>query len=199
MQGPAGGLSQQAAEAEGSLTPEARGRVGAALTTTGRVGTARRPGSGKRDEKVQRAVNQWWNPRKRETPAPTWWMWAGQQRTTTLLPGGRLQHGAVPAVLGGHGESLRRTRGEAAGEELGTALVDRSMVNVGTLPGSPSPLASQAGGGQARRRLLTLGGDGVPVVVGGRESRPHASHGRGHGEGGQRVRSGGTGRPGGRR
>jgi hypothetical protein len=166
--------------------------VGAALTTTGRVGTARRPGSGKRDEKVQREVNQWWNPRKRETPAPTWWMWAGQQRATTLLPGGRLQHRVEPAVSGGHGESLRRTRGEAAGEELGTALVDRSMVNVGTLSGSPFPMASQAGGGQARRRLMSLGGGGVLVVVGGRESRPQ-------GEGGQRVRSDGTGRPGGRR
>jgi L-alanine-DL-glutamate epimerase-like enolase superfamily enzyme len=105
MKGPAGGLSQQATEAEGSLTPETRGRVGAALTTTGRVGTARRPGSGKQDEKVQRAVNQWWNPRKLGTPAPTWWMWAGQQRATTLLPGGRLQHGVVPAVLEATGKA----------------------------------------------------------------------------------------------
>jgi hypothetical protein len=109
--------------------------VGAALTTTGRAGTARRPGSGKRDEKVQREVNQWWNPRKRETPAPTWWMWAGQQRATTLPPGGRLHHG-TPAVGGGHGEGLRRSRGEAAGEELGTALVNRLMVNVWSAPSS---------------------------------------------------------------
>jgi hypothetical protein len=46
------GLSQQAGEAGGSLTLEAQGRVGAAPTTTGRVGTARRPGSGKQDEQV---------------------------------------------------------------------------------------------------------------------------------------------------
>jgi hypothetical protein len=39
-------------EAEGSLTLESQGKVGAALTTTGRTGTARRSGSGKRDEKV---------------------------------------------------------------------------------------------------------------------------------------------------
>jgi hypothetical protein len=40
------GLSQQAREDEGSLTLEMQGRVGAALTTTGQAGTARRPGSG---------------------------------------------------------------------------------------------------------------------------------------------------------
>ncbi len=57
MEGPAAGLSQQAGEAEGSLTVETRGRVGAALTTTGRAGTARRPGSGKQDEQVD-ARNQ---------------------------------------------------------------------------------------------------------------------------------------------
>jgi hypothetical protein len=39
-------LSQQAGEAGGSLILEAQGRVGAALTTTERAGTARRPGSG---------------------------------------------------------------------------------------------------------------------------------------------------------
>jgi transposase len=37
-------------EAEGSLTVETHGRVGAALTTTGRAGTARRCGSGEQDE-----------------------------------------------------------------------------------------------------------------------------------------------------
>ncbi len=34
------------------MTLESQGWVGAALTTTGRVGTARRPGSGKRDDEV---------------------------------------------------------------------------------------------------------------------------------------------------
>ena len=66
------------------------------------------------------------------------------------------------------------------------------MVNVGTVLGPPSPPAGQAGGGQARRRLMVVGWDGAPVVVRGRESRPH-------GEGGQRVRSRGAGMPGGRR
>ena len=46
--------------------------------------------------------------------------------------------------------------------------------------------------GQDRRRLMTRQWDGVLVVVGGRESRPQ-------GEGGQRVRSGRVGTPGGRR
>jgi hypothetical protein len=41
--------------------------VGAALTTTGRVGTARRPGSGKRDGKVYECRNQWSNPLKART------------------------------------------------------------------------------------------------------------------------------------
>ena len=46
---------------------ETQGRVGAAPTTTGRAGTARRPGSGKQDGKVQGELNQWWNPRKRHS------------------------------------------------------------------------------------------------------------------------------------
>jgi hypothetical protein len=67
VKGPACGLSQQAAEAGGSLTLEAQGWVGAASTTTGRVGTARRPGSGKRDGEVYECRNQWWNPLKSGT------------------------------------------------------------------------------------------------------------------------------------
>ena len=172
---------------------ETQGRVGAAPTTTGRAGTARRPGSGKQDGKVQGELNQWWNPRKRHSGpnladlgrAATH---ARRREPTT----GDSVVGVIPAFAERREEGLRRTRGEVAGEELGTAPVDRTMVNVGTIPGLPSPPANQAGGGQARRRLTTLGWGGVPVVVGGRESRPH-------GEGGQRVRSAGTGMPGGRR
>ena len=83
---------------------------------------------------------------------------------------------------GGHEESLRRTRGEAAGEKLGTNPVDRFMVNVGTIVGLALP-AAQPG----RRRAGPPSADGPrwgggSVVVRGRESRLH-------GEGSQRVRS----------
>jgi len=93
---------------------------------------------------------------------------------------------------GGHTECLRRRCGEAAGAQLGVSPVDRRVVNVGTILGSPSPPPSQGGGGQVRRRLMTSGWDGALVVVRGRESRPH-------GEGGQRVRRPMCGMPGGRR
>jgi hypothetical protein len=46
------GCRSSLAEAEDSLIRETPGRWGAVLTTRGRVGTARRRGSGKRDEKV---------------------------------------------------------------------------------------------------------------------------------------------------
>src|SRR6266511_3534308 len=79
MKGPTCGPSQRPAEAESSLTPEARGRAGAALTTPGRSGTTRRAGSGKRDGKVYECRNQRWNPLKRTTgPQPGGWG-AGQQ------------------------------------------------------------------------------------------------------------------------
>ena len=45
---------------------DAHGGAGAALTTTGRAGTARRCGSGKQDEKVHER-NQWLKPRKSST------------------------------------------------------------------------------------------------------------------------------------
>jgi hypothetical protein len=71
MRGPASDLSQQAGEAEGSLTLGAQGRAGAALTTTRQAGTARQLGLGKRDGKVYERRNQWWNLRKARTdPKP---------------------------------------------------------------------------------------------------------------------------------
>ena len=166
-------------------------KAGAAPTTTRRAGTARRLGLGKQGRKAKRAVNQWWNPLKSRTGS-------------NLVDVGRI---AVRAQInvhlgdsgtgelgqpGGRGECLRRTHGDAAGEKLGASPVERSAVNVGTIPGSPFPPASQAGDGQARRRPIVPGWGGVLVVVRAWES--HVP-----GEGGQRVGRGGTGMPGGRR
>jgi hypothetical protein len=61
MKGPTCGLSQQVTEAGGSLTLEAQGKAGAAPTTKGRAGTARRPGPDKQDGKVYER-NQCPNP-----------------------------------------------------------------------------------------------------------------------------------------
>ena len=74
MQGPTCGLSQQAAEAGGSLTLEARGRAGAASTTPWRAGTARPLGCGKRDGEVYECRNPWWwNPLKvSQSPGAGW-------------------------------------------------------------------------------------------------------------------------------
>ena len=85
---------------------------------------------------------------------------------------------------GGHEESLRRTRGEAAGEQLGTSPVDRSVSERGNRPGPPSPPPRLGGGGQARRQLMVPGRDGALVVVRAWESHVH-------GEGGQHDRSAG--------
>ena len=184
---PTFGLSQQAAEAGGSLTLGMQGRVGAAPTTTGWAGTARRPGPGKQGRKVY-ARNQCKSPSS-DSSAPTWWIWADQQCTPALAgdssPGKCLRQG-------GHEESLRRTRGEAAGAQLGTSPADRLCGERGNHPLPPSPPARQAGGGQAHCRLLAAGWDGALVVVRAGESPVH-------GEGGQQVRRQGTGKPGGRR
>ena len=56
-----------------------------------------------------------------------------------------------------------------------------STVNVGTIPVVPFPASSLLVGGKTCRRLMPPGWGGGPVVVRGRESRPH-------GEGAQCVR-----------
>jgi hypothetical protein len=66
---------------------EVQCRVGAALTTTERVGTTRRPGSGKRDGEVHDAGTSGGTPSS-GPPAPTWWMWAGQQCVPSPTLGG---------------------------------------------------------------------------------------------------------------
>jgi hypothetical protein len=184
------GLSQQAVEAGGSLIREAPGRVGAAPTTTGQARTARWPGSGKRDGKVQAELNQWSTPRKSRTGSNLVDM--GRAAVHACLRTGQRDSDAGELDRpGGHAEGLRRRRGEAAGEKLGTAPVNRDVGNVGTLPGLPLPPCGQHGGGQVRRRPRAVGGDGAAVVLGGRESRPQ-------GEGRQPDRSTVAGKPGGR-
>jgi hypothetical protein len=93
---------------------------------------------------------------------------------------------------GGHGEGLRRNRGDAAGAKLGAKLIDRFAVNTGTIscrsrcPGStrcPGIGPSSAEGARW---------DGGPVVVRAHERCAH-------GKGGQQVGSAGKGMPGGRR
>jgi hypothetical protein len=186
-------LSQQDGEAEGSRFLEAQEGAGAALTTTGRAGTTRRLGPGKQDGKVQRRVNQWWNPRKRITGS-------------NLVDAGR-DAAHADRVLRREATSSRAlflARSKATGKACGVPVAmlpgkswapppsSGRPVNVGTLPGLPFLPRGRRGGGQAGRRLSARGGDGAPVVVRGRESRPH-------GEGGQRVRRLGAGMPGGRR
>jgi hypothetical protein len=172
-------------KAEGSPTWRRREGWQAALTTPGRPGTARQLVPGKRDGKVcESDVLKPLNTR----PAPTWWIWAGEGCT----PDAR----ATPKSLrkgrpGGHGEGLRRTHGEAPGAQLGTHPIERFKVNVGTTRRRP-PANAPRGRWEGSPSADGVGGDIVPVVVRGRESRPH-------GEGGQRDRSGSTAMPGGRR
>ena len=179
--GSAAGLSQQAGEAEDSPILETQGRVGAVLTTTGRAGTARRPGSGKQGEKAYER-NQRVRLRKR---------CAG----SNLVDLGRSAvHDRLLTVDSDAGTDgpARRPRGRAAAYSWrgcrGIAgRLPRPAVNGerGKRPRSPAPC------GQARRLLMAVGRGGAFVIVRGRESRPH-------GEGRQRAGRRGTGTAGGR-
>jgi hypothetical protein len=81
------------------------------------------------------------------------------------------------------GKSLRRTRGKAAGAQLGTEPTNRIIANVGTILALPLHIPVLGGvEGKARCRRKAPGWDGVLVVVRGRENRLH-------GEGGQQFRS----------
>ncbi len=68
----------------------------------------------------------------------------------------------IDAGPGGREESLRRTRGDAAGAELGTDPADRHTVNMGTLPCLPSPACCQQTGGQGHRRPMGAAGGEPP-------------------------------------
>ena len=93
---------------------------------------------------------------------------------------------------GGHGEGLRRSRGDAAGAKLDAKLIDRFAVNTGTIPRRSRCPGSTRAGGIGPSSAEGTGWGGGSVVVRARERRAH-------GEGGQQVGSAGEGMPGGRR
>src|SRR5262245_9196585 len=115
-------------------------------------------------------------------------MWAGMRCAPAGVAGRELLAGTSGSWVGGHGESPRRSRGDAAGAKLDADPGDRHVVNVGTArcrPRPARPARERAGASSADG----TGWDGGPVVVagvttrrGGRESRPQ-------GEGGQQVSS----------
>lgn len=136
-------------------------------------------------------VNQWLNLRNRGTGSNL--VDVGRDAVHAELGNGEATCGTVMYVgPQDREEGLRRTRGDAAGAELGTDPTDRSAVNMGTLPCLPFPVGRQPIGGQGHRRPRGTVGGGAAVVVRGRESRSH-------GQGRQRDRSTGSAMPGGRR
>src|SRR6266567_6308863 len=84
---------------------------------------------------------------------------------------------------GGHGEGLRRTRGEAAGTQPGSSSAERTTVNTGT-----------ARAGSRRRASGPLAGIGAPTAEragrGGAAVVLRAGESPAHGEGRQRFRGG---------
>lgn len=145
----------------------------------GRAGTARRPGSGKRDGKVYVRSQRLIAPQEQTTSsnlADLGWVATRFHVSVWITPGpvdvaGReamvKDCGVVMAMLQGHSWAPNP--------------VKRFKVNVGTIPVVPSPASTVLAGGKACRRLMPPGWDGGPVVARGRESRSH-------GEGVQRVR-----------
>ena len=128
-------------------------------------------------------------PPKERGPARTWWIWAGMAvRRDPLQPGGP----ASAHVAGGHGEVLRGSRGQACRGKAGRPSRQPVCGERGNRLRVAYPLASQVGGGKARRLLMARRWGEGSVVVRGRESRPH-------GEGTQRVRKEVAGMSGGRR
>ena len=124
-----------------------------------------------------------------DEPAPTWWIWAGVQRVTADGCAVNSEAGEFRR-WGGHGEGLRRNRGDAAGTKLGISLVDRHIVNVGTIRGRPSGRVASPVGGRLVVGVRAAGWGAGPVVVRAEESSVL-------GEGGQQVSGEDAGMPGG--
>lgn len=154
-------------------------RVGAALTTPGRgqhcqmarVRQARRRGVREEPALLRPSMGHLLEPGG-----------SGQDAVRT-----RRDRRGTPGLVyesrpGGHEEGLRRTRGDAAGTQLGSSFVERITVNTGTARHGSRPCGQPARrAGIDASTVERVGWGGAAVVVRGRESRSH-------GEGRQRFR-----------
>jgi hypothetical protein len=120
-------------------------------------------------------VNQWSTLRNLSTGSNLVDLGRGAVRDTAhQRAGGVNSEAGFGRRWGGHGEGLRRRRGDAAGVELGASLTDRWCVNVGTIhvrPPTAHPVRRWAGPSPADG----CGWGGGPVVVAGvttRRGRP---------------------------
>src|SRR5262249_60983478 len=122
---------------------------------TARARQARREGAAR--------ANQWLNPLKRGIGSNL--ADVGREAVHTCPDGVGDSGVEFRGWRGGHEEGLRRTHGEAAGEKLGAAPVDRSAMNVGTILGLPviggagacPPCGPGWGGGRGGRRAAGSG------------------------------------------
>lgn len=119
--------------------------MGAVLTTPGRASTVRWCGSGKRDEEEYERNRRLKVPQNRTGPEPDGY---GPEAVRTR-PGGsgrgtpdRFMGGSV----GGHGEVLRGSHGDAAGTKSGSSFDKRITVNTGTVQVLPDSRAASAAG-----------------------------------------------------
>jgi hypothetical protein len=175
---PTAGLSRQPGEAEGSLTPELRGRAASSPDNDATRGDCRIAWARQARRTVCDASEPVIEPPQARPPAQTRRIRAGQavrgnpeeRRGTRLLATAWLRRS------GACGEWPRDRHNKPAGEELGTDPAKRTAVNVGTRPVSPHP---RLGAGKAQRLLMASGGGialvvvvGVTTDLGGRESRP---------------------------
>ncbi len=102
-------------------------------------------------------VNQWLNPRKTRTGSKPGGSGPGSSARRSSVRRSATPHATRPGRRGGREESLRRTRGDAVGAQLGVDPVKRFAVNMGTA--ITLPAACRA----VRPRESSSSADGVVV------------------------------------
>ena len=177
MRDPTAGLSRQPGEAEGSLTPELRGRAASSPDNDATRGDCRIARARQARRTVCDASEPVIEPPQAMAPG-------SNPMDTGRASGAREPRGKAGTPADG-GEIRRRPKAcgawprdrltKPAGEELDTDPAKRTAVNVGTHPVSPRVPRDA---GKAQRLLMAPGGGIAPVVVagattgrGGRESR----------------------------
>jgi len=177
VQDPTAGLSRQPGEAEGSLTPELRGRTASSPDNDATCQDYRMARARQARRTVCDESEPVIEPPQAMPPAQTRWIWAGQavRGNPEIRRGTRPRATPIVGSRAVGGEWPRDRHNRSAGEELDTDPAKRTVVNVGTRPVSPR---LPRGAGKAQRQLMAPGGGIALVVVagvttghGGRESR----------------------------